>query len=374
MAADNVSGLLDALYEAAGNQDRWANFFSHLAAIVPFTVATFSFFNAQNRTYEFQVTEGIPTDAQDLYNLHYGALDEWYLRARSVVREGWVNDGRSLCSNTDLVRTEFYNDFLQRFGWLHECAAVIEMREFSMSVLTMMRDSHGSEFSSEEIDAIRTIAPHLKRALKLHRRIVDLQFCKEAESWVLDRVPFGVVLLNSSGTVLLANNTARKMATNGMIRLSESGLHAISCREDAQLQAAIRCAAAPVAAVSGTGALLLNGFDDRAIAAVVTPVKSTMFGMVPAVAVFLTDNGARHVSRTQILKTLFELTAAETRLAERLADGTPLKEAADHLGITVSTARTQLKNVFQKTNTSRQAELVRLLLMLPVDLGAADQR
>ncbi|WP_331296092.1 hypothetical protein [Methylobacterium hispanicum] len=44
-----------------------------------------------------------------------------------------------------------------------------------------------------------------------------------------------------------------------------------------------------------------------------------------------------------------------------LADGRDLGEAADALGVAVSTARTQLKAVFAKTGTGRQAQLAVLL-------------
>lgn len=363
-AADRFGDLLDALYEAAGSEEGWGAFFVRLAAVVPFSVITFSLFDAQNSNYAVQLSEGISPEARELYNRHYGALDEWYGRAKSVVWEGWVSDGRRLCSNSDLVRTEFYNDFLRKFGWLHECAAVSEMRESSMSVMTMMRDARRPEFSNEEIETIETLVPHLKRALSLHRRMVDLQFCNQAKAWVLDRVPFGTVLLNAAGRVLVANKHATEMAGEGVIRLSQSGLHANSCREDAPLQALIRSAAAPLAPESGGGALMLQGFKDRRIAVLVTPIKRHIIGTAPAVAIFLADEGTRPTSRAELLQRLFKLTPAEARLAERLADGVSLGEAADLLGITVGTARTRLKSLFLKTDTSRQAELVRLLVLL----------
>lgn len=364
-AAEKFSDLLDALYGAAGNQDGWGAFFVKLTAVVPFSVATFSLFDAQNRNYSMQVGHGIPPEARELYNRHYGAIDEYYLRAKSVVGEGWVDDGRSLCPSNDLVRTEFYNDFVRRFGWLHECAAVIEMRQSGMSVMTMMRDAKQPEFSPDDIEAIRTLVPHLKRALGVHRRMVDLQFCNQTEARALDRAPFGIVLLDSAGRVLLANKQATDIAAEGVIRLSRSGFHAVSCRDDARLQALIRSASAPVTLGNGGAAVMLQALENRRIAVLVTPMKTEIIGIAPAVAVFLSDDGMRPGSRTELLKALFELTPAEARLAEQLAQGPALCDAADALGITVGTARTQLKSVFRKTDTSRQAELVRLLLLLP---------
>jgi DNA-binding CsgD family transcriptional regulator len=48
----------------------------------------------------------------------------------------------------------------------------------------------------------------------------------------------------------------------------------------------------------------------------------------------------------------------------RLALGEDLRAAAEAIGIRYSTARTQLAAIFRKTETSRQGELVRLLMTL----------
>jgi DNA-binding CsgD family transcriptional regulator len=61
------------------------------------------------------------------------------------------------------------------------------------------------------------------------------------------------------------------------------------------------------------------------------------------------------------LKALFDLTAAEARLAQHLARGLSVEEAAQLLNIKMTTARTQLTAVFDKTDTRRQAKLVAIL-------------
>jgi DNA-binding CsgD family transcriptional regulator len=48
-----------------------------------------------------------------------------------------------------------------------------------------------------------------------------------------------------------------------------------------------------------------------------------------------------------------------------MASGNSLDEAAEKMNVTVSTARTYLKQVFSKTGTGRQAELMRLILTSP---------
>ncbi len=65
-----------------------------------------------------------------------------------------------------------------------------------------------------------------------------------------------------------------------------------------------------------------------------------------------------------ILKSVFELTTTEARLARQLAAGGSLREVSMCLGISEGHARQRLKSVFVKTGTKRQGELVMLLAKL----------
>jgi DNA-binding CsgD family transcriptional regulator len=62
-----------------------------------------------------------------------------------------------------------------------------------------------------------------------------------------------------------------------------------------------------------------------------------------------------------LLRDVYSLTTSEARLAVRLASGASLTGAAEMLGVTRNTVRSQLRAIFQKTATSRQSELVVLL-------------
>lgn len=67
------------------------------------------------------------------------------------------------------------------------------------------------------------------------------------------------------------------------------------------------------------------------------------------------------VPSAQLLQDYFDLTLAEVRLAQSLARGLSLDEAARHLNIKMSTARTQLASIFLKTDSQRQGKLIAIL-------------
>ena len=77
-------------------------------------------------------------------------------------------------------------------------------------------------------------------------------------------------------------------------------------------------------------------------------------------AIFLSDPDRPGTSTAAVLRELFGLTVAE--VAVQIGRGEGLRAAADRLSIVESTVRTHLARIFGKTGTSRQAELVRLLM------------
>jgi len=80
------------------------------------------------------------------------------------------------------------------------------------------------------------------------------------------------------------------------------------------------------------------------------------------VIIFLFDPDASTPPAVTTLMTLYQLTPAEARLLRALVAGDRMSDYAERAGISINTANTQLKQVFAKTETDRQADLIRLVL------------
>jgi DNA-binding CsgD family transcriptional regulator len=85
-----------------------------------------------------------------------------------------------------------------------------------------------------------------------------------------------------------------------------------------------------------------------------------------AVVVFLVGAVVETQVDDTVLRTTFDLTMAESRLAASLLGGATLNEASKKLHVSRNTAHTQLKSIFTKVGVHRQAELIRVLLPLSV--------
>jgi DNA-binding CsgD family transcriptional regulator len=87
------------------------------------------------------------------------------------------------------------------------------------------------------------------------------------------------------------------------------------------------------------------------------------FGNMPLALLTIYEPGLEKDIDTDALIEMFSLTRAEARVASRLVSGLSVQEVAKEFGVGVTTVRSQLKALFEKTGTRRQAELVRLLLL-----------
>jgi DNA-binding CsgD family transcriptional regulator len=65
-----------------------------------------------------------------------------------------------------------------------------------------------------------------------------------------------------------------------------------------------------------------------------------------------------------LLAQLFSMTQAEAQIALGILRGDPPKQLAEQMSVSLATVRTHLQHVFDKTDTHRQADLVRILTNL----------
>ena len=84
----------------------------------------------------------------------------------------------------------------------------------------------------------------------------------------------------------------------------------------------------------------------------------------PSAAIVVLDMDDCPQPDEQLLREVFLLTPAQTRLARQLSRGDSLGEIAEGAGVSLGTLRVQLKALFMKTGTRRQGELVALLAHL----------
>jgi DNA-binding CsgD family transcriptional regulator len=222
-------------------------------------------------------------------------------------------------------------------------------------------------FARREIDLLRQIIPHVERAMRTFLRFADLQSKRAAHEALWDTLAIGVILLDGEGKVLWENRAATTVLTvSDGLCVRKGRLSAVSSHENATLQCLIRAA---VATGQGRGILPGGALSvpraslARPLSLLVSPFRIDRISTrQPAAVVIFADPERKLESPPELLKRLYGLTAREAAVAALLLQGVDLREAAGQLRVSMHTARTHLRVIFEKTDTHRQAELVHLLL------------
>jgi pSer/pThr/pTyr-binding forkhead associated (FHA) protein/DNA-binding CsgD family transcriptional regulator len=180
---------------------------------------------------------------------------------------------------------------------------------------------------------------------------------------VLDTLQLAVVLVSQEGRhILWANRSARAILGRGEgLGVGPQGLQVADAFAGQRLRRLL----------SGTtgrdgGAVQVPRADRKPLVLITSPLTQGRAGVVHAV--FVTDPDAAIEAPVAALARLYGLTPTESEVAGELLAGRTPEELAEELGISIHTARTHVKHILAKTDTRRQSELVRLLLLGPAQL------
>lgn len=186
----------------------------------------------------------------------------------------------------------------------------------------------------------------------------------------LDLLATGMMLVDGSGRLLLANRSAERLIETGEVIGLSRGI-VTAARENGLFSRAIAlaCGDRPSSSV----VQLLRPDGRRPIAALVSPIDDRERAGA-ACSIFLRDPEIRWGVSAAALAALFGLTPAEARVVVELVAGKGLQEMANEFDLSINTVRNQLKQVYRKTSTSRQSELVSLVLAGPAFQPEAPDR
>ncbi len=186
----------------------------------------------------------------------------------------------------------------------------------------------------------------------------------------LDHLSLSVIVVDAEGRIVLTNKSGGALLSrgDGLNRSAGEICKASNPSESEKLHQLIRTAASG-AAESEQGSYVISverPSCKRAYSILAIPIGASPTEQNETlVALYVADPANQPLPSSEAISRLFSLTPAEARIVHELVKGASLDEAAQNAGVTVGTARTYLKQVFSKTDTKRQAELVKLVLTYP---------
>jgi len=366
--------LLDLLYEAALDPERWPAFFELMSKRFADAKGLLQFYDRMLGANSANLNFGTQPEFLKSFAEHYANANPYPTLAYGALPVGVVVRASRVVDEPTLATTEFYNDWMRPQAISpHHLGVVLQKNRRTMVLLGIAPDAVALRRAPDTYrKKLQLLTPHLSRAVEMNRVAARAGFAERALAVALDALPAAALMIDGSGRIFVANRLAEAlMRDERVIRTDRCGtLMACRPQDSRALAAAIAAGMArlvppcqPVTLMStATGRRFLAwiGPSRRANDAA---ARQSCGGMRTVdrsdmVLVVVTSASKGMTVPAEAIASAFHLTAAEARLASALVAGRTLGEYAVAAGVSRNTARNQLADVFVRMGISRQTELV----------------
>jgi DNA-binding CsgD family transcriptional regulator len=273
-----------------------------------------------------------------------------------------------IVSRDELCRSKFGKEWLAPQQYVDSVFSIAEKSATGCALFTAIRDANRGFFDDEVRRRFALIVPHVRRAL-LIGKVIDLKRVEAAAlADSLDTLASGMFLVDETGRIVHANASAHMMvAEANVLRAANGRLHTVTPETDRTLLDTFTAAVNGDRAVGRKGiAVPLDARDGSRYVANVMPLtggaRRNAGASYAAVAVVFVHKAVLDLpSPPEAMAETFQLTPAELRVLFAIVEVGGVPEVADVLGITEGTVKTHLHHLFEKTGTTRQVDLVKLV-------------
>ena len=288
--------------------------------------------------------------------------------AATFVPPGVVFSGGDLIPHAEFAQTRFFQEWVAPQGFVDVLGVNLHRFEVGVASFTVRRSRQQGYVDGTMRRKMELLAPHVHRALMISREIEQSQERASSLDIVLSQVGAGVFLVDKSGRPYFVNEAGRAMLAKGdMLYRRNDVLFALDPAVDQALRAALTRAGSGEAALRSLGPsiALTDGQGARHLGHVL-PLNSgerRVSGLAASAtcAVFVRKTEVPIVSGIEAMAQMHGLTPGEIRVLQAVVTSGSREEIAASLGLSVSTVKTHLAALFEKTGARRRADLVKIM-------------
>ena len=357
---DRILGLIEDIYEAGARPEHWQATLTHLADLTGSIDATMGGATAAHAP--MLISARTDPDQVRSYADYYHARNQMQLAVYQQPVGRAVLDAM-IVDKPQFQTSEFFNDWCRPQGFLHGGAVNLAAAGGWRATIMFSGDK---AHDVEELRLLTAISPHLVRAFQLNQLLHETRALGLGAMAALEHIDRGALVVDRTGHVRAANAFAERiLGLEDGLFLRDGQISCAIRSETVTLERALANCVRGVVEASGAALAVTRSAGRSPLVLLCVPFPATQwwpgFEQQSAI-IFIADRDARLEQQTEKLRMRFGLTRAEAAMAWEIARSGGRQAAAANRGVSLSTARTQLTSIFDKTGVRRQAELVRLLL------------
>jgi DNA-binding CsgD family transcriptional regulator len=369
--------LVGAIYDCAANPVLWPDALNSIRDAVGGAYALVGFVDKSELAFggpPFVVRRNSAWD------------EEWLLKLEAILNTlpygGGMYDTGVDVAWTQLTRmdevefqtTDFYKYWVEPQGLRDTINTPYLNRDNIMGMLSIPSSATREPYGDTEIRLIERLTPHVRRAMMINDLTDKGKLATTLYRQVLDTLSVAVFVIGLGRRLVFTNASGDAMlAEGGAICLSHGTLQAkrvagLPTAFDDTIDRALKGDVA--IGISGIGVPIIGDDGERLAAYVLPFAGQDVRGAMGRghCAVFIARRGEQQPMAIEILRTMFDLTISEARIATLIAKGDGPRAITESLGISVNTVRSHLQHAYAKTGASDQTALSALVngLMPPV--------
>jgi DNA-binding CsgD family transcriptional regulator len=369
------SKVVEAIYDSAMDAQRWRIALPLIAELTNSPMTSMGIIDHVQQRLAVTSIHGWDDNTLRAYQKYSGTNPVFI--AGHLKPVGDVYTAKSIIGDEEFYESRFYTDFCKPRG-LQDLLGLHALKSGHRSGgISAVRTELQPLYGESDMRIFRLLSPHVCRAFAISDALDLRTVTSQLLEATLDALTTGVYLTDRESRVVYMNRSAeRQVRTSNALRIVNNRIEAILQRARDILSKTISDAIGDETLSPGGHQVALPDADGAGYLATVLPLncgvrRNLSSPFAAAVAVFVQDPALVPSLPGEAFAKLYGLTGGELRVTLALAPGLGLKEAADLLGIRETTAKTHLQRIFEKTGTSRQAELIQLLMAAtpPVKAG-----
>ena len=297
---------------------------------------------------------------------------EWITAA---MPEQWSKDylNKGVVLGTDLVAQEkmrttpFYQDVLTTLGLEYLMAGVSLFGEDYRTLLKFFRARKQDNFSPGDAKKLGMLMPEIRQMMRFTERLYERMVLETAETRAGAPRGAATIIINSKGEIVQTNQVADTLLSEGKILdAKQKHLYAIDGQDSTALSGLMAKALGNTGTPAQDCALVgeASGAGVHQMLALPVPLEEPPFPWMEALkvaAVVVIDPMRKVKVDSNILKTLYRITPAETELVNAMANGIKPVQYAAQTNKSVPTVQSQRQAVFEKVGVTNQLELMNTL-------------
>lgn len=359
---EDREALVEQIYEAAAVPDRWPTVLEQLGRRVN-TPGVVLLTRRSDSWIGHKISKPLEVSMLDYLATDIPTRTETTARLLAADHAGFLSD-EDLYAPNEWEVEPFYSEWCRKWGWNHAAATAIQIPSGDALVIHVQAATGAPSFSRTELAELDSFRPHLARAGMLAARWRMERLRAAAQALAVIGLPAAV--LDRDGRVLAANDLIEAM--NEYVSWLPKNRIALADRGANEL---LRQAVAGLYLSSTTP---VQSFPARSMRA---DEGTVIVHLIPShgEARDIFDGGLALLALTPVhgpeapdaalIRGLFDLSPSEARVAREITRGRTVDQIASFSGVERDTIRSQIKSIFAKTGTHRQAEVAALLASLP---------